>query len=768
MRANKEEFLPTIGYASLDLNKFIKWYTSDEAFEWVNGKWSNHFYHLQGTSGLNVSRIYDDLCGCTYNLEDSRIKPDEDYMENLKYKFKCARDRYISWLEKRLQYIETFELFQKIPVVWKDKEMYVIQFGDTQAAIPKVSESLIFYPLKDYSGIEYNNIKNIRKLNGDIQEVNENGLIEQDISVQKMNTYMERAKQFEEQFAQNLQDIKDGKTEELEALQKEVEEKMAELNKRKEALMAELNAKKEQLEEMKSQMEQKLFLLETEIYAIRCYLGEVVNFIHLRKGKNADIEQPLVMLQKVRYLDEEMGKLDALYDFSVDDLKYFEQVIQKDDNVLNNFLPTQKCVCLVRLSKTSIRLSASDTFANVLDAYRDEHGKKIGILIRDGENVYMTWTDEEKISVNEDMFYRPSIKTYSTEDEYLAQKAQSSKEEIASRYFLFNILLGISSGEYSEPLLTIHPKANLYVPSEYVIYSTADAWIEDNRYGVLSDLLDRINQYTLVGDNILTVKGLRPEGYNNSLRTGTWENYRGVGDRNITHDVSARDGAIYKINRIDYADSVLEVVTDKTKTVRNTKWVAGKLKDEEREEVLEISFYYNNSSTDAEMEKRLADWLERNGLTEENIIKKDLRKNKCTYISLAKSNMDYVYNGGRYTERQRESRANFLVHDYEYMNVELLNSEWLKYFLTTRKIGSSFGGNRYADFNYVVYYLNKSLKTVVEREKQEYELISQHIDLTKYPEWMVTLSEWKIYTGHHIIGPRYAKQFANTLKQLEE
>ena len=48
-------------------------------------------------------------------------------------------------------------------------------------------------------------------------------------------------------------------------------------------------------------------------------------------------------------------------------------------------------------------------------------------------------------------------------------------------------------------------------------------------------------------------------------------------------------------------------------------------------------------------------------------------------------------------------------------------------------------------------------------EKEEYELISQHIDLTKYPEWMVALSEWKISTGHHKIGARYAKQFAKTL-----
>ena len=578
-----------------------------------------------------------------------------------------------------------------------------------------------------------------------------------------MQQTMCKFKEFEDKFDTYKSDIKNGKVKELEALQKELDDKMTALNKKKEEMLAELESRKEQMELMKQQMEQKLFMLETEIYAIRCYLGEVVDFIKLRKGKNASICQPLVMLQKVRYLDEEMGKLGALYNFSIDDLEYFEQVIRDNDIVMNNFLPAQKCICLVRLSKTGLRLSRSETFANMLDLYRDEHGKKIGILIRDGENIYMCWTDEEKISIKEDMFYRPSIKTYEQEDEYLADKAESSQYEVASRYFLFNILLGASSGEYNEPILTLNPKANLYVPSEYVIYSTADAWIEDNRFGTLSDIVNKINEHTKVGDSIITCQHLYPENYSGHRANGAWENARGRGDRNITHDVSASDGAIYKINCIDYEGSILKIVTDQIETKRYTKWVAGQLKETFREEVLDIDFWYTNKDTDETIETKLARWLDNHGLTYDNIAERELSKYKRTYISLSKCNMDYVYNGGRYTERQRESRANFRIDEDEYVNVELMNSEWIKYILTTRKIGDRFGSNRHMDFNYVVFYLNKMLKEVVEREKEEYKLISQHVDLTKYPEWMVALSEWKVETGHHIIGPRYAKQFAKTL-----
>lgn len=754
----EDKVLHTIGYAIIDYDKFINWYNSDESFDWVNGRWKNHFYELQG-SGLDASRIYDNICGCTYNLED--YTPNESGMKELKYKFSCARTRYSKWLRDRLDYAEMFE--QKISVIYEDDQMYVILFGDTQAVIPKDSNCLTFKPLVDYSSQQYINIKNFKKLSEYNSEINENGLIDQNTSLVDMQTGLQKISEFEKAFKDRKKDIEDGKTKELEALQKEIEDKMAILNKRKEALMAELEAKKEELEIMKQQLEQKMFILETEIYAIRCYLGEVVDFIHLRKGKNADLEQPLVMLQKLRYLDEELGKLDALYNFSIDDLKYFEQLVQRDDNIVNNFLPTQKCVCLVRLSKTGIRLSSSDTFANVLDVYKDEHGSKIGILIRDGENVYMTWTDEDKIEIKEDMFYRPGIKTYSVEDSDLIEKTQSTKEEIASRYFLFNILLGASSGEYTEPILTLNPKANLYIPSEYVIYSTADAWLEDNRFGVLSDIVERVNECTKVGDNVITCQSLFPESYSGKYHTGRWENVRGRGDRNITHDVSAHDGQIYPINCIDYCDSSIEITTDKAYKEKHSRWVAGEIEEWYTDEVKECRFYFTNNDTFETVEAKIDKWLEREGITRENITDRKEYITKRTYISLSKSNMDYIYNGGRYTERQREARANFSIYSDEYVNVELMNSEWIKYFLTTRKIGKCFGSLRFADFNYVVFYLNKMLKLVVEREKEEYELISQYVDLTKYPEWMVSLSEWKISTGHHKIGTRYAKQFAKTL-----
>ena len=75
--------LSTIGYANIDFDVFVNWYESDEAFDWINGRWKNHFYNLQG-SGLDASKIYDNICGCTYSLND--YKPSEDGMKGVRWR----------------------------------------------------------------------------------------------------------------------------------------------------------------------------------------------------------------------------------------------------------------------------------------------------------------------------------------------------------------------------------------------------------------------------------------------------------------------------------------------------------------------------------------------------------------------------------------------------------------------------------------------------------------------------------------------------------
>ena len=55
--------------------------------------------------------------------------------------------------------------------------------------------------------------------------------------------------------------------------------------------------------------------------------------------------------------------------------------------------------------------------SNVLDTYKKFHGKQIGILIRNGENLYVGWTDEEKVRIkDENVYLKPETREDSLEE----------------------------------------------------------------------------------------------------------------------------------------------------------------------------------------------------------------------------------------------------------------------------------------------------------------------------------------------------------------
>ena len=107
-------------------------------------------------------------------------------------------------------------------------------------------------------------------------------------------------------------------------------------------------------------MNDQIYLLESQIYAICCYMGETVNFAKIRSGKNAKDTEPVVLYQKLRFLDEEMGRLTSIYGMKESKLKYFEEFLAASPIALETFAPSERCVTLVRLSKTGKRFGRSE------------------------------------------------------------------------------------------------------------------------------------------------------------------------------------------------------------------------------------------------------------------------------------------------------------------------------------------------------------------------------------------------------------------------
>ncbi|HEY5588223.1 MAG TPA: hypothetical protein VIK86_04615, partial [Candidatus Paceibacterota bacterium] len=275
-----------------------------------------------------------------------------------------------------------------------------------------------------------------------------------------------------------------------------------------------------------------------------CFLGEVVDFIQIRKGKEANIESPIVLFQKVRYLDEELGKMASIYNLEWNDHKEFELFLKHSPEALETFCLNDKCITLIRMTKDNKVFGVHSEWENMLGTYEIFHGTKIGIIVRNGDNVFLGWTDDDMINIKEDMFYVPSEKQVVYEDNDNLKKVSSSKEDIASRYFIFSILQGLL--EYKN-IISLPEPQSFTSPSKYIIYSAADNWISDNRFGDFSGIVNKVNENVSIGEMVLFVQGLTDRGtegrYSDCSRS---RNYA-----NRTHDCNVENGKIYTINLIE-------------------------------------------------------------------------------------------------------------------------------------------------------------------------------------------------------------------------
>ena len=634
--------------------------------------------------------------------------------------------------EERMAFAEaTQSVFR---VIWKNEYVLLLTLGATGSDWmigTEFADVTLFRDLGALSGTERLAIISGRE-SGDIdreQLTAMNNLSAKDAANQREET-IERIKEAQ----QEIKDIQDAKTGELAEIRKAIEEQQAALEAKKRELEAIVASKKAELEAKLEELEETIFRLDSELYMIRSITGEIVQFAQLRSGKQAARNCPLILMQKIRYLDEEMAKL-SMYGFDFSDVKLFEDVLKKHPMALELFAPYDRCVTLVRVSRTGLNFSSAQQQANILEAHEKYRGNVIGIILRDGDNLYLGWTDEDRIDFKDDMFFRPGTseaapetaqKTFESDSEYAERMKRMNKAErkkSLGRLFVFSVLQGcINRG------MILFPAAvNVMQPSEYVVWSYADRSLEDHRFGTFQDVVDKCNSRVGKGDMILTLLNLRASYSHNNYQYGhKWENDRGRGEKNRTHDVHAQDNHLYAINMVEELFDV-EVKTSES----------------------EPRTYY--SQTASEMES-LKNRLQRHGYTIEVFEPKN--RSEKYYVSLPKA----------YSE---VARANFEIATSEFWNMTYANTIWLSYLLTSaEKLGNRFRvGGMSVDYSHMIPYINTAMDFLHKRELRESTaLAGVGINVDLYPEWQVTLSEWKLETGvRSIENERTAKRFARYL-----
>lgn len=586
----------------------------------------------------------------------------------------------------------------------------------------------------------------------------------------------------------NKQKEIDGKKKELEQLEKEKQAELEKLKQELEAKYAEktqlIREKKKEMEEQMVQLNNQMFVLDTELYGIRCMMGETVQFVQLVKGLEAEEKVPVVFFQKIRFLDEELGKWLAVYDFDGKDIATFEDALKNREDIRERFAPGPKSVSVIRISKNNILCGASDMVSNVLDTYKKFHGKQIGILIRNGENLYVGWTDEEKIRIkDENVYLKPE-----TREDSLEEAEVQSREEVASRYFVFSILQGVLN---DGRILKVPEKINVLTPSPYLIFSMADGWLEDNRYGTFADIVERTDAPLMKGDMILTtIKIERDDAglgniWNNgrSTRYDAWNNDRGRGERNRTHDAHIPDRRVVPVNLVDTIDTYtitekkfrltvtevpVKVIREGNTTVtqfrydtKKTNEYLGKItsyltvknnklyekidvKGKPPEQILAAAKAYGYVHTDAE--QIMMDHAHSYYTVFESIVHTETEKEY--YVSAKKDNY----------WKDADSFANMEIRPGEYLNLTFLNSVYLVYAIQNHKIGGWRRGGMTVDYANSIPYLNKALEYIRKREKEEAVMLGRYMEL--YEGWQVDVSEWRLKNNYHRLTDARAGKFA--------
>lgn len=364
------------------------------------------------------------------------------------------------------------------------------------------------------------------------------------LSVNSINEEKNKILSAEEQLKKQKDDISFARTEELQKLEQEIKKMQNALYERKQELMAELNAKMAEMNEKKAELNKQIFMLESEIYSIRSYTGETIELRKVRDGKKASAETPLVVNQKIIYLDEDLARIVSIYQSEIaSHFESFEAALKGSDEVFDNFCPQERCLTFFRLSKNA----TYRWFNGDKKMYMTEeliHGKKMGCILRNGEEAYLCWLDESwrvneqgepvPVTFSEDLMYRPDKETsYADVDDY-SHMHSDSQNTMLSRVFAMFVVQGILD---NKGLLEFPEAVKITKPGPYIVYNFATGWVTDDRFGDFATLVDNLNKRTKVKDQILVC-------YSKHFCQG-----RGEADR--AHDCEVPEG----INRVNYLES---------------------------------------------------------------------------------------------------------------------------------------------------------------------------------------------------------------------
>lgn len=273
---------------------------------------------------------------------------------------------------------------------------------------------------------------------------------------------------------------------ELADMKEEFEVKKAELESMLKEMYQKQAAIREQLQQEIELNQQKLFVKSADLYALEYRLGFPVEFKQLLQGTQAELETPVSIHQKVYFLDEDLPRISLLT--NIPEVKSVEELLSSSSAALDYLVPSKKGISFVKMSRNNKDYSLNKD--HKLTYSQKFHSNQVGIIVRNNENVWMAWADADKVKLTENSFAS------------CATNENLDKDLLASRYFIFNLILGLL--ERGDLLSVPTPPTDISSLefNQYVIFSNADAQIESHPYLPFADIVKQVNDFVQKNDTV--------------------------------------------------------------------------------------------------------------------------------------------------------------------------------------------------------------------------------------------------------------------------
>ena len=273
---------------------------------------------------------------------------------------------------------------------------------------------------------------------------------------------------------------------ELAGMKEEFEVKKAELESMLKEMYQKQAAIREQLQHEIELNQQKLFVKSADLYALEYRLGFPVEFEQLLQGTQAELETPVSIHQKVYFLDEDLPRISLLT--NIPEVKSVEELLSSSPAALDYLVPSKKGISFVKMSRNNKDYSLNKD--HKLTYSQKFRSNQVGIIVRNNESVWFAWADADKVKLTENSFASR------------ATNENLDKDLLASRYFIFNLILGLL--ERGDLLSVPTPPTDIASLefNQYVVFSNADAQIESHPYLPFADIVKQVNDFVQKNDTV--------------------------------------------------------------------------------------------------------------------------------------------------------------------------------------------------------------------------------------------------------------------------